>query len=511
MSNETGLSHNRRSFYISARDVCRWAVSEGVFAAALTVGVVLTHATSLPAEPIAHAQSGDWPMWGGSPDRNMVSGEKGIPAQWDIRTKKNIKWIAPLGSYTYGTPVVAGGRVFVGTNNAANLRPNIKGDKGVVVCLDEKSGKFLWQATHDKLPSGSINDWPDQGICSAPWVDGKRLYYVSNRCELVCADVNGFLDGNDGPYKDEKYHDKQDADIVWTLDMFKDLKVFPHNLATCSPVGFGNTVFVSTSNGVDDSHVKLPSPDAPDLIAVDKRTGKLLWQAGDPGDKVLHGQWSSPAFGVMGGQAQVVFAGGDGWCYSYEPKTGKLLWKFDLNPKDAKWEMSGRGSRNSIIATPVIYDDKVFLAGGHDPEHGDGPGHLYAIDGTKRGNVTASGRVWHVGGDDFHRTLSTVAIADGLLYTADLSGFLYCFDVKTGQRHWRYDTFAGVWGSPYVVDGKVYLGDEDGEIVVLQLGTTMKELATNDVQNTVYTAPVAANGVLYIATRRTLLAIETAK
>ena len=474
-------------------------------------GLLLT-APQVSAEPLSKAKKGDWPMWGGSTDRNMVSGETGIPSTWDIKTKKNIKWIAPLGSQTYGNPVIVNGKIFIGTNNNGNLRPGIKGDKGVIVCLDEKTGKFLWQATHDKLPTGRVNDWPEQGICSSPWVSGDRIYYVSNRCELVCADVNGFLDGeNDGPFKDEKYKEKQDADIIWILDMFEELEAFPHNLATCSPVGAGDVVFVATSNGVDEGHLNVPMPDAPDFLAVDKNTGKILWERNDVGDKVLHGQWSSPAYAVIDGTPQVIFGGGDGWCYSYAAKTGEVLWKFDLNPKDSKWILGGRGTRNAIIATPVIYDNKVFLSVGQDPEHGEGVGHLYAIDATQRGDITTAGRVWHVGGDDFHRTMSSVAIADGLLYASDLSGYLYCLDLKTGKRHWRYDTFSAIWGSPFVVDGKVLLGDEDGDVVVLEHGKKMKEITTINMDNAVYTTPVASNGVLYITNRRALFAIQGTK
>src|SRR5690606_23891396 len=131
------------------------------------------------------AAAGDWPMWGGSPDRNMVSAETGIPAEFNVKTGQNIKWAAPLGSQTYGNPVIAGGRVFVGTNNNGELRKGITGDKGVVVCYAEKDGAFLWQATHDKLPTGRVNDWPEQGICSTVCVEGDRVYYVSNRAELV--------------------------------------------------------------------------------------------------------------------------------------------------------------------------------------------------------------------------------------------------------------------------------------------------------------------------------------
>ena len=460
------------------------------------------------AQPLSKAKKGDWPMWGGSADRNMVSGETGIPAKWDVKKKTNIKWVAKLGSQTYGNPVIVDGKIFIGTNNNGSLRPNIKGDKGVIACFEEKTGKFLWQATHDKLPTGRVNDWPEQGICSSPVVDGKRLYYVSNRCELVCADVNGMADGNDGPYKKEQYTDKQDADFLWIVDMFEDMEAFPHNLATCSPVIGGNTIFVTTSNGVDEGHLNIPVPEAPSFVAVDKNTGKVLWERNDPGENILHGQWSSPTYGVIAGKPMVLFGAGDGWCYAYDARTGDVIWKFDLNPKDSKWVLGGRGTRNAIIATPVIVGDRVFLCVGQDPEHGEGIGHLYCIDATKTGDITESGRVWHYGNEDYRRSMSTVAVADGLLYAADLSGYLHCLDARTGKRHWVYDTFAAIWGSPYVVDGKVFLGTEDGEIVVLEHGKKMKLLAKNDMQNSVYTTAVAANGVLYITNRNTLFAIE---
>ncbi|MFQ5807923.1 MAG: PQQ-binding-like beta-propeller repeat protein, partial [Phycisphaerae bacterium] len=382
------------------------------------------------AAPSAHQPTsqpaGDWPMWGGSPSRNAVSAETGIPRHWDVRTKKNIRWIAPLGTQTYGSPVVANGKIYVATNNGGGFRPDIKGDKGCLLCFDEQSGKLLWQATHDKLLSGAANDWPEQGIASNPYVDGDRVYYVSNRCELVCADANGFYDDeNDAPFTDEKHTGKQDADFVWILDMIGELGVFPHNLAACSPVGAGDLIFVCTGNGVDDDHDKPPAPQAPSFIAVNKKTGQVAWKRNDPGEKIMHGQWSSPAYGLVNGQPQVIFGGGDGWCYAFEPRTGELIWKFELNPKSAVWEIGGSGTKTSIVSTPVVYDNKVFLAVGDDPETGDGPGHLYAIDATKTGDITETGRVWQVG-DDFGRTISTVAIADGLLYAADLSGFLSC-------------------------------------------------------------------------------------
>jgi outer membrane protein assembly factor BamB len=490
--------------------------------------------TTQPAtQPVPNA----WPMWGGSPARNAVAPpqpqdglailaatEGGrdarptqmptpssgvIPTRWDVEKKENIRWAARLGTQTYGGPVVAGGKVFVGTNNGSELRPGITGDKGCVLCFEEKTGKLLWQATHDKLASGSANDWPEQGVASTPLVDGDRVYYVSNRCELVCADVAGFRDvTNDGPFKDEQYTTEQDADFIWILDMIGQLGVYPHNLAACSPAGFGGLIFVCTSNGVDEEHEKPPAPDAPSFIAVDKKTGRVVWQRNDPDGRILHGQWSSPAYARIGGQAQVIFAGGDGWCYAFGPATGAPLWKFNLNPKDAVWESGGGGTKSSIVATPVVCDEKVFLAVGDDPETQRGPGHLYAIDATQRGDVTATAKLWHVGGKEFGRTIASAAVADGLVYAVDLDGYLSCFDERTGQRHWRYDMQAAVWGSPCIVDGKVLLGNADGDLVVLQHGPTLKELARNEMHSPIYTSVAVANGVLYIATQRFLYAIQ---
>ena len=445
---------------------------------------------------------GDWPMWGGTPGRNMVSGLKGLPAEWDVKTKKNIKWMAPLGSHSYGNPVVASGMVFVGTNNENPRDPKQPGDRGVVMAFREATGEFLWQHTHPKLESGPANDWPYQGIASSPLVDGNRLYYVSNRAVLFCVDIEGFRDQeNDGPITDEKIVGQNDADVIWAFDLIKELGVFPHNLANSSPTGSGDLVFISTSNGHDESHVKVPSPQAPSVIAVNRNTGKLKWQDNSVGSRILHGQWSSPAVGSIGGVMQLVSAQGDGWVRGYEARTGAKLWEFDTNPKEAVWPKT----RNELIATPVIAGDRVYIGNGQDPENGEGIGNFYAIDATRRGDITQSGRLWHV--RDIRRTLSTTAIADGLVYISDFSGFLYCLDAESGKQLWKHDQFAAVWGSPFVVDGKVYLADEDGDVTVLAHGRERKVLAETNMGGAVFGTITPANGTIFLNTQTQLFAI----
>jgi outer membrane protein assembly factor BamB len=446
--------------------------------------------------------SGDWPMWGGTPTRNMVSSMKGLPTTWDIASSKNLKWVAKLGSQSYGNPVVSKGVVLVGTNNELVRDPKQPGDRGVVMAFRESDGEFLWQATHEKLSSGRVNDWPFQGVASSPLVEGERVYYVSNRAELVCADLQGFRDGeNDGPFKEEKFTSQTDVDILWKLDMMEEVGSFPHNLANSSPVAWGDLIYVSTSNGQDESHVNIPSPRAPAIIAVNKNTAKVVWEDASPGDKILHGQWSTPSVGTVAGVDMVVHGQGDGWLRSYEAATGKKLWEFDLNPKDSVWPKT----RNEIISTPVIVENVVYIANGQDPEHGEGVGHAYAIDATKRGDITQSGRIWHY--DKIRRSISTAAVQDGLVYLADFSGFFHCLDAKTGQALWVHDMLAAMWGSPLLADGKIYLGDEDGDVVVFQAGREKKIVAEMNMGSSVYSTPVPANGVLFINNRNQLFAL----
>ena len=443
----------------------------------------------------------DWPMWGGTPDRNMASSMKGAPDSWDVVKKTNIRWVAALGSQTYGNPVVANGVVLVGTNNEGLRDPKQGGDRGVLMAFRESNGEFLWQHTNEKLPAGRVNDWPYQGVCSSPLVEGDTVYYVTNRCEVVSLDLKGFANGNDGPVKDEKFTGPHDADVLWKFDMMEEVGSQPHNMSNSSPVSYGDLIYVSTSNGQDESHVHVPSPKAPAIVALNKKTGKLVWEDNPVGDKILHGQWSSPAVAKVGDTVQVVIGQGDGWVRGYDAKTGKRLWWFDMNPKDSVWQKT----RNEVIATPIIKDNIVYIANGQDPEHGEGPGHLYAIDATKRGDITDIGRLWHF--DKIRRSVSTGALYNGLLFYADFSGFLHCLDAKTGKEYWQHDMLAAVWGSTIVIDGKVYLGDEDGDVVVLAATKEKKLLFETNMGSSVYSTVVPSNGSLFIANRNQLFSI----
>lgn len=521
---------------------------------------------ALAAALAATALADDWPQWGGRDERNFVSGEKGIPASFAPARKedkekgieaapaRNIKWVARLGSQTYGNPTVAGGKVFIGTNDASLKDPRLKKTKGgLVLCLDEATGKTLWQLPVPamKTKDGNFNfDDMGLGICSSPTVDGDRLYLVTNRCDVLCLDVSGQANGNDGPFQDEgrymvgpgvlptkpgKFSEwpeppapvdvgAADGDIVWRYDMLAEVDTWPQDAADCSIVVHGDYLYVCTSNGVDRSHRTRPSPNAPDVIVLDKRTGQLVAGNAPPiGDAIFHGEWSSPSLIRPAAGPLVLWGGGDGFCYAFDPKPEpgadskrgilKTVWKFDCNPphnkfRDGKplgYNKGGQGP-SEVIGTPVVAGGRVYVTVGQDSRHGPGPGCLSCIDPTRTGDVTETARLWQY--HDLGRSFSTPSVADGLVFVADYGGKVHCVDAETGKPCWTHDLDARVWGSTFVVDGKVFIGDEKGKLTVLACSREKQVLATMTFDVPVYATPVAANGVLYVTTQTHLYAVR---
>ena len=524
-------------------------------AAAPAAGSAAPAVAAAPTAPtaasavVAPATGGDWPQWGGNdPGRNMYSPAKGLPDKFepgkrkagteeiDVATAKNLKWAAKLGSQSYGNATIAGGRVFVGTNNDSPRDPQHQGDRSVLMCFDEKTGDFLWQLVVPKLASGKVNDWENLGLLSAPTVEGDRVYVVTSRCEVLCLSVHGLAKGNVGPFTDEGGYiagpgkpkvtpGPKDADIIWRYDMMDELGVFPHNASNCSVLIVGDTVYVCTSNGQDWTHSNIPSPLSPSLVALDKKTGALVGEdEAKIGPRIFHGQWSSPSTGKVNGKDLVFFGGGDGLCYAFDSKPVKegdssflkKVWWYDCNPpeykvKDGKpIKYPAADGPSEVNSTPVFYKNRVYVATGQDPEHGEGIGMLTCIDATKTGDLTKTGALWKY--DKIHRSISTVSIdpESGLLFVGDFSGFVHCLDAETGKLYWVHDMKAHMWGSTLVADGKVYVGDEDGDVVVLAVSKEKKLLSEVNLGAPVYSTPVVANGVVYIASNTHLFAFHDA-
>jgi outer membrane protein assembly factor BamB len=395
---------------------------------------------------------------------------------------------------------VVGDAVYVGTDNARHLNPDIREDAGVLMAFHAKDGKFLWQDVARRVEERGLREWLLPSTTSAPYVEGNRLYYVTAECQLRCLDTEGFRDGeNNGPYREEVFQDNTAADIVWELDICGRLGVFPHEATNSEVLPAGDLLMVSTSNGQNEGHTRVPSPRAPSLIAVDKRSGDVVWRAIGAGGQVLHGQWSSPVAANVNGRMQVLFGGGDGWLRSYDAASGHEVWRFDGNPKEAGWlPRPGVLSRGSIIASPVFADGRVFVAMGQSPGHGNGPSLIHAINPNGQGDVTASRLLWT--SREVGRVVGTPIAKDGLLYVADLGGTIHSLDAGTGAHVWKHETNEAIWGCLLLAGDRLYVGSVDGSMTVLRAGRQKQLLGQILMDAPLYSPPALIGDALYLAT-----------
>ena len=465
---------------------------------------------------------------------NGVSDEKNLPGE--LR-EEELLWSLKLGTHQYSVPIITEGRIYLGLNDQG-LRHSVlkKTGGGIEMCVDQATGEMIWQMVIPRYMQGTkapfhFNHWRC-GVCSMPAMEGKRMYIAGPRGDVLCLDRQGQTDGNDGPFKDEGSYcgypegrdaklDKTDGDIIWHFDMITELSTVPHDVCGSSPVLFGDCLYVCTSNGVDDTHRSVASPLSPSLIALDKMTGRLVAADGELiGKRMYHGHWSSPVVATIKGKTMILFGGGDGVLYAFEPagpsKVGdkvatlKKVWQYDCNPADLRerdgvaiaytdWRKKGPDGPSEVICTPVVYNDRIYVAIGQSPVHGKGMGALSCVDGGGK-------EVWRsrlVG-----RSLCSVSVTDGLLFIGDYSKQLHCLDADTGERYWVHDVGAGVWaGSTFVADGKVYVGTEGNVLWVLKADKDKEVISRQRMKSTPITL-TADSGVLYVPTQRYLYAYK---
>jgi outer membrane protein assembly factor BamB len=479
---------------------------------------------------ICPVSADDQAQWGQRFSRNMVSDETGLPDSFDPATGKNIKWIVPLGTSTYSTPVVAGGKVFIGTNNEKPRDTRHKGDRGVLMCLDEEDGSLHWQLVVPKIVGDPRIDWRKAGMCSPATVEGDKVYMVSNRGEVMCLDIHGQANGNDGPYTDERRHmappgddpldvTEIDADMIWMYDMIAESGVHQHDSAHCSILLHGNFLYVNTSNGLDTNHTHVKEPDAPSLIVLDKRTGRLLARDdGQIGGRIFHSTWSSPALGRVNGRSLVYFCGGDGVCYAYEairsaPATGRLstVMQFDCDPAAPKENVhqyirNRNESPSNIKSMPVFYNNRIYATLGGDIWWGKRRAWLKCFDATGSGDTTASAEIWSYPVD--HHCCATPAIYDGMVFFGDCGNTFHCVDAETGKPCWTHQARRDIWASALVADGKVYVGTRGRELLVFAASKEKRIISSIELDSPINGSPIAANGVLYIATMKKLYAVK---
>ena len=492
----------------------------------------------------ASVPAADWPQWGGTNQRNLVSSETHLPEsvspgklvdgqqRLDLSTALNVAWAVRLGSITFGNPVVARGRVIVGTS-APTIDPRFTGDRGAVICFDAVTGDLVWQLNAPNDPKANANLARSQklGICSSATVDGDRVYVLGYRCDALCLNFNGLTNGNQGAFQDEAAYQggsgkppiattSADADILWRFDVTGTLGIQPHDAMSSCPLVYGDLVYFGTDVAVNQKHKVCETPHAPSLVALNKDTGEpVAGDAEEIGTRVFHGQWSSPSLAEVNGKPLLFYGGGDGICYAFDPKPEprpsepmgvlRKVWSFDVNlGNKLPYKLKGGGGPSEIIGTPVCVDNRVYVAIGQDWTHHIDKGRLVCIDATGASDITQTGKIWSY--DDISHTVGTVSVTGGLVYIADVAGKVHCIDAVTGKVCWVYDCKAPIWGGTLVADGKVYVGTSHGKLLILAAGREQRLISEASLGSPIAGTPVAANGTLYVATYKALYAFRNA-
>ena len=476
-----------------------------------------------------------WPeestvRWGGSASPNCVSTASGVPESLEGAQPL---WELKLGTHQYSIPTLDRGYIYLGINDSSVTRGGYRtSGGGAVLCVDLATRKTAWQLPIPRFMEGvkppyHFDQWKC-GLCSGPLVAGERVYVVGNRGDVLCLDRAGQANGNGGPFLDELAYmglsgsnsvlEATDGDILLRFDLMSGLGVVPHDTCAGTALLADGLLYVGTSNGVDGGHDSCPRPDAPMLAVLDAQTGRLVAKDNErSGRHQLHGNWSSPSFGEVGGRKLIFFAGGDGWLYVFAVpaaladgtlQTLKKVWSADCNPPHfrmrdgqplayASWNHRLSDGPSEAVSTAVFDHGRVYVAIGQSPLHGAGTGCLSCFD------AATGAVVWR--SEALDRTLSTVAISGGVLYLPDGAGDLHAFDAATGAKLWSQALGGPVnYANAHVSDGKVYVGTEKGDFWIFRAAREKTVLSHTKMPSPPITA-VTADGRLYVPLQNRLL------
>jgi outer membrane protein assembly factor BamB len=285
----------------------------------------------------------------------------------------------------------------------------------------------------------------------------------------------------------------------------------------------GNYLYLNTGTGVDNTHKRIRTPDAPSLVVLDKNSGRLIARDDEHiAPQIFHCTWSSPSLAQVNRRPLVFFGGGNGIVYAFEPVPKqaslnevlklKKVWQFDFDPNGPKenvhrFNTNRREGPSNFYGMPVFDGNRIYIAGGGDLFWGKNEAWLKCIDATQTGDVTKKAEVWSYPLE--RHVLGTPAVKDGLVFIADCGRKMHCVDAETGRPYWTHEIKGEVWASPLVADEKIYLGTRSGQFSVFAASKEKKVLSSIELGTPISATATAANGVLYVATMTRLFAIKT--
>lgn len=445
---------------------------------------IVSTSTSRPdATRKATSPVGSWPSFRG-PQASGIAEKQNLPDRWDGKTGENILWHTPIPGLAHSSPIVWGDQIFVtsarSTDPKANFKPGLYGDgdasndrsvqKWMLYSIDKRTGKIIWErVVHQGVPIEKRHIKSTYAN-STPATDGRIVVTWFGSQGVFAYDLSGrFL------WKVE----------LGPLDLGAyDIPTYEWGPAS-SPIIWNNLVILQCDTQSDSF-----------ILALDSNTGKMVWKT----ERQELPSWGTPTV-AMTSAGPVLVTNASNYIRGYDPRTGKELWRL--------------GKSSKITApTPVFSDDLFAVVSGRAPER-----PIFVVKAGARGELTlpegktnSDAIVWSRTGRGSY--MPTPLIYDGILYVLANNGLLDAYNWKTGEEVYRQRlpvVGSGFSSSPVAADGKLYLSNEDGEMLVVAAGPKFAHIATNSMGELLMATPALSEGVMYVRSSSGLFAIGSKK
>lgn len=441
--------------------------------------IVRTGPERAPALPGAKPAKGSWPSFRG-PNASGVAEGQNLPEKWNAGTRENILWRTPVQGLAHSSPIVWGDRIFVTTaiSSKANatFKPGLYGDgdasddmsrhKWVLYAIDKATGKIAWERVAVEGEPRNKRHIKSTYASASPATDGRIVVAWFGSQGVHAFDVNG--------------------KPLWQVDLGRvdmgayDIPAFEWGPAS-SPIVWNDLVLIQCDTQADSF-----------ILALDARTGKTVWKT----ERDELPSWGTPSVLTVSGGPQLV-TNASKFIRGYDPRTGKELWRLG-------------GSSKITAPTPIAAGDVLIVASGRGPER-----PIFAVRPDARGDVTLAKDTTSNAAVAWSKTgrgpyMPTPLVYDGILYVLGNNGVFDAYDVATGQEVYRQrlpNVGSGFSASPVAADGKIYLSNEDGEMLVIAAGREFKHITTNSMGELLMATPALSDGVMYVRTAASLFAI----
>jgi outer membrane protein assembly factor BamB len=444
-----------------------------------TIGATRTAGARTPAPAGPKSEKGSWPSFRGAQASGIAEGQN-LPDHWNVKTGENILWRTPIPGLAHSSPVVWGNRIFVtsavSSDPKATFRPGLYGDgdaskdrsrhRWMIYALDKQSGKIIWQRVAHEGEPVDQRHIKSTYANATPATDGRIVVAWFGSQGVHAYDTNGRF--------------------LWKVDLGRidlgayDLPTYEWGPAS-SPIIWNGLVILQCDTQTDSF-----------ILALDAATGRTVWKT----DRDEIPSWGTPTIATTETGPELV-ANASNFIRGYDPRTGKELWRL------------GRSSK--ITAPTPIFADGVFVVvSGRGPER-----PIFVVRPSARGDLTLpDGKtssetvVWSRTGRGSY--MPTPLIYNGILYVLANNGLFDAYNLRTGEEVYRQRLAlvgSGFSASPVAADGKIYLSNEDGEMLVIAAGDKFSQIATNSMGELLMATPALSEGRMYVRSSTSLFAI----